>query len=149
MVAVTGWTCPECGRLFGRSKQSHDCAPGMTLEEYFSTGPPHERPVFDAVMRHLERVGPVHADVVSVGIFLKNPRKFAELRPMQRWVAVSFSLSRRARHPTIVRKVIEYRARYFHVANLAQPADLDDALCELLTAAYEEAASQDAADVHR
>ena len=26
---VTGWTCPECGRLFGRSGQSHDCAPGL------------------------------------------------------------------------------------------------------------------------
>ena len=138
---VAGWTCPECGRLFGRARQSHDCAPGMTLEEYFSSGPPHERPVFDAVMRHLAGVGPVHADVVSVGIFLKNPRKFAELRPMRQWVAVSFSLRRHARHHTIVRKVVEYSGRYFHVANVAHPADLDDALCELLTEAYAEAAS--------
>ena len=137
---MKGWTCPECGRLFGRTAQSHDCAPGMTLEEYFSTGPPHERPVFDAIMAHLATVGPVHADVVSVGIFLKNPRKFAELRPMQRWVAVSFSLRRRARHPTIVRKVIEYHGRYFHIANVAGPEDLDEALRELLTEAYEDAA---------
>src|SRR5947208_14545401 len=40
------WTCPACGRQFGRNKQSHECAPAMSLEEYFSTGPPHERPVF-------------------------------------------------------------------------------------------------------
>ena len=94
------------------------------------------RPVFDAVMRHLETVGPVHLDIVSVGIFLKNPHKFAELRPMQRWVAISFALNRSARHRTITRKVVPYGATYWHVANVAGPADLDDELCELLTEAY-------------
>jgi hypothetical protein len=113
----------------------------MTVDEYFSTGPAHERPVFDAVMDHLAGVGPVHVEPVSVGIFLKNPRKFAELRPMQRWVALSFSLPRPARHRTIVRKVVRYGGRYFHVANIAEPADLDDGLGELLTEAYHVAAA--------
>ncbi|MGE0139815.1 MAG: DUF5655 domain-containing protein [Ilumatobacteraceae bacterium] len=133
---MAAWTCPDCGRLFGRVRQSHDCAPGMALDEYFSTGPTHERPIFDAVMAHLASVGPVHADVVSVGIFLKNPRKFAELRPKDRWVAVSFSLDRRAQHRTITRKVIEYGSRYWHVANVASTDDLDDALLGLLSEAY-------------
>ena len=132
------WVCPECGRQFGRNKQSHDCAPAMSLDEYFETGPPHERPVFDAVMTHLRTLGPVHVEPVSVGIFLKSPRKFAELRPMQRWVALSFSLRRRATHRTIVRKVMPYGGRYYHVANLAAPDDFDDALQALLTEAYEE-----------
>ena len=138
---VNGWTCPECGRLFGRAGQSHDCAPGLSLEEYFSTGPDHERPVFDAVMAHVITVGPVHADVVSVGIFLKNPHKFAELRPMQRWVAVSFPLRRRARHRTITRKVITDGNRYWHTANVARPGDLDDELRALLTEAYHTAST--------
>ena len=30
---MTGWTCPECGRLFARARQGHDCAPGLTLDE--------------------------------------------------------------------------------------------------------------------
>lgn len=137
--AVVGWTCRECGRLFGRAGQAHDCAPGLTLEEYFCTGPAHERAVFDAVVQHLASVGPVHIDTVAVGIFLKNPQKFAELRPMQRWVAVSFSLRRRARHRTITRKVIEYGARFWHVANVATPDDLDVALRDLLTEAYHDA----------
>ena len=90
-------------------------------------------------MAHFDTVGPVHGDVVSVGIFLKNPTKFAELRPMQKWVAVSFSLSRRAQHRTITRKVVEYGDRFWHRANVATPADLDDALCDLLTEAYSNA----------
>lgn len=137
---VAEWTCPECGRLFGRVRQGHDCAPGLTLEQYFATGPPHERPVFDAVMEHLAAVGPVHTDVVSVGIFLKNPRKFAELRPMQRWVAMWFALPRRAAHRTITRKVVEDGGRYWHVANLRGPDDVDDDLRSLLTESYVAAA---------
>jgi hypothetical protein len=133
---VGEWICSECGRLFGRAGQSHDCAPGLTLEEYFATGPPHERPIFDAVMAYLETLGPVHTDVVSVGVFLKNPRKFAELRPKDRWVAISFSLRRRAQHPTITRKVIEYGARYWHVANVRGVDDVDAALLDLLAEAY-------------
>jgi hypothetical protein len=111
----------------------------MTLDEYFSTGPAHERPIFDAVMRHLATVGPVHVEPVSVGIFLKNPRKFAELRPMQSWVAVSFLLSRPARHRTIVRKVVAYGGRYYHVANVTKAADVDAPLRALLTEAYDQA----------
>lgn len=139
---MAGWTCPQCGRMFARQRQGHDCAPGLSLDEYFATGPAHERPVFDAVMRHLAAVGPVHVDPVSVGVFLKNPRKFAELRPMRRWVALSFFLRRVATHRTIVRKVVGYHSRYLHVANLAGPDDLDASLGALLTEAYHDAAAQ-------
>src|SRR5512143_2443089 len=102
---MPAWTCPECGRRFGRVKQSHECAPAMRLDEYFATGPPHERPVFDAVMAHLERVGPVHVEPVSVGIFLKRARTFAELRPMVKWESLSFVLSRTVDHPAISRRL--------------------------------------------
>jgi hypothetical protein len=108
----------------------------MSLEEYFATGPQHERPIFEAVMKHLQNVGPVHVEAVSVGIFLKRARTFAELRPMQRWVALSFSLGRTVRHPTITKKVVPYRGRYFHVANVRSPKDVDVELSGLLTEAY-------------
>ena len=138
---MDGWTCPHCGRLFGKAGQSHDSAPGLSLDEYFATGPAHERPVFDAVMAHLATVGPVHTDAVSVGVFLKNPHKIAELRPMQRWVAVAFPLPRRAHHRTITRKVVAVGHRYWHVANVAGPDDLDEALRDLLTEAYHTASA--------
>jgi hypothetical protein len=108
----------------------------MGLEEYFSTGPAHERPIFDAVMRHLETVGPVHIEPVSVGIFLKRARSFAELRPMQRWVALSFSLAHPVVHKSITKKVQLYGGRYYHVANLSSPEDLDDQIRGWLTEAY-------------
>jgi len=133
------WTCPECGRQFRRTRQSHECSPAMTLDEYFATGPPHERPVFEAVMAHLATLGPVHVEPVSVGIFIKRDGSFMELRPMERWVAMSFPLRRRARHRTIVRKVMQWHGRYYHIANVRQPEDLDDALLDLITESYADA----------
>ena len=69
---MPAWTCPECQRRFARKGQSHECSPAMSLDEYFSTGPDRERPIFEAVMAHLDTVGPVHVEPVSVGIFLKR-----------------------------------------------------------------------------
>jgi hypothetical protein len=134
--AVAAWVCPKCRRRFARAAQSHECAPAMTLEDYFSTGPAFERPIFDAVMRRLEGVGAVHIEPVSVGIFLKRARSFAELRPMTRWVALWFSLPHPVAHPLITRKVQRYGSRYYHVANLRGPDDVDDALAGCLTEAY-------------
>jgi hypothetical protein len=108
----------------------------MSLDEYFSTGPERERPIFQAVMRHLDTVGPVHVEPVSVGIFLKRARSFVQLRPMRQWVAMSFTLSRPVHHPSITKKVQPYHGRYYHVANLRGPDDLDDALRGYLTEAY-------------
>ncbi len=133
---MPAWTCPDCGRRFARKGQGHECAPALTVEEYFSTGPAHERPIYEAVMAHLDTVGDVHVEPVSVGIFLKRARSFAELRPMTRWVALHFSLARRVSHPTIVRKPAEYHGRYHHVANLRTPAELDDELKGWLTESY-------------
>ena len=75
---MAGWICPQCARLFKRHGQSHECAPALSIEEYFATGPERERPIFEAVMAHLDRVGPVHVEPVSVGIFLKSTRTFAQ-----------------------------------------------------------------------
>jgi hypothetical protein len=133
---MPAWDCPKCRRRFARVNQGHECAPAMSLDEYFSTGPAFERPIFEAVMRHLDTIGPVHIEPVSVGIFLKRARSFAQLRPMTKWVALSFSLAHPVQHRAITRKVMQYHGRYWHVANLRGADDLDDPLRAGLTEAY-------------
>jgi hypothetical protein len=113
----------------------------MTLTEYFSTGPEMEKPIFDAVMAYLDTLGPVHVEPVSVGIFFKQPRKFAQLRPMQRWVALSFSLPHRVDHRLMTRKPIAHGGRYYCVINLRRPEDLDNEIRSWLTEAYLDSSS--------
>ena len=108
----------------------------MSLEEYFETGPPFERPIFDAVMAGLADVGSIHVEPVSVGIFLKRSRTFAELRPMTRWVAASFSLQRTITSARISRKVYDAGQSKYHVVNVRGPDEVDDELLGWLTEAY-------------
>ena len=130
------WVCPDCGRQFGRVRQGHECAPAMGLEEYLATGPPFERPVVEAVLAGLADVGPIHVEPVSVGIFLKRSRTFSELRPLTRWMAVSFSIPRVKPSTRIARKVIPHGSLFHHVVNVTRPEEVDDQLLGWLSEAY-------------
>lgn len=130
------WTCPDCGRRFGRARQGHECAPAMTVEGYFSTGPPHERPVYEAVAAHLATLDDVYTEPVSVGIFFKRSRTFAQLRPLTKWVALSFTLERRLDSDRLARKVLSEGNRHYHVVNLRSPDEVDDTVRAWLTEAW-------------
>ncbi|HEY8543909.1 MAG TPA: DUF5655 domain-containing protein [Acidimicrobiales bacterium] len=129
------WTCPDCDRRF-RRRQRHECSPAMTVEEYFATGPPHERPVFDAVMAHVDTLPDVHVEPLSVGIYLKRAQTFAVLTPKTRWVALGFSLPRVETGVRIARKVEPAGPRWWHTVNLRGPGDVDDQVRDWLTEAY-------------
>jgi hypothetical protein len=109
----------------------------MTLEEYFAAdGPPFERPIFDAVHGHLTTLGPLHLEPVSVGLFFKRSRTFVELRPMTRWMVLSFILSRRVDDPRITRVVTVSGNRVYHQTKLRSPDDVDEQVRDWLTDAY-------------
>ena len=130
------WRCPDCGRQFGRRRQQHDCAPALTLEEYFATGPAHEWPVFEAVRDHLARYDDIHIEPLAVGIFFKRKRAFVQLRPMKRWVALCLMLPRRVEDPRITRKVVDTGRSFYHVANIAGPEQVDETVRGWLDEAY-------------
>ena len=130
------WTCPECARSFGRRNQSHECAPALTVEEYFATGPEFERPIFEVVRAHLESLGPVVVEPVQVGVFFKRSRTFAELRPKTRWVTLSFILPAQVMAERVSRRVRISSARTYHETKLREPADVDDEVLAWLTEAY-------------
>ena len=133
---MPAWVCPECQRQFGRRNQSHECAPGMSEAEYFATGPAFERHVYDAVAAHLETLGPLRVEYVSVGIFFKRARTFAELRPMRDRVRLSFWLSRRLKHPRIVKAYHGAGLRSAYFVDLRAAQDVDDQVRDWLAEAY-------------
>jgi hypothetical protein len=108
----------------------------MTLEEYFSTGPERERPIYEAVKAHLDTLGPIVVEPVSLGIFLKRPARVAQLRPATKWVDLSLSLAQPVQDRRIVRKPVDYGGRWWHVARLVGPEDVDDVVRAWLTEAY-------------
>jgi hypothetical protein len=117
----------------------------MSLDEFFDGSPQRERPIFEAVMSHIDQLGPVVVEPVSVGILFKAGPVFAELRPRKRWVALSFTLPVKLQSARLSRKVIPTSAtqqRWYHVINLTEAAQVDDEVRDWLTEAYLAAADR-------
>lgn len=129
------WQCPDCGRSFGRVRQSHECVPALSLREYLARQPVAQRGIYEAVLSTLKKLGDVDIDAVEVGIMIKRARTFCELRPKRHAVSLSFKLSRALDHPRIA-KVIQtsaHRAACFF--DLRAPADVDAELRAWIRAA--------------
>ena len=110
----------------------------MTLEEYFSTGPSFERPVFDAVIAHLGTLGEPFLEPVSVGIFVKRDGvSVLQLRPMTKWVALGLFLPRTVRDRRISRKPIPAGRIVYHVVNVRGPDDIDEVVQGWITESWE------------
>jgi hypothetical protein len=108
----------------------------MSIDEYFATGSAFERPIYDAVFAHLDSVGPLYVEFVSVGIFFKRLRTFAELRPARDRVVLSVLLSRIVKHPRITRTLKGSGQRFAYFINLYAPRDVDDDIRDWLSEAY-------------
>lgn len=138
--AVSRWTCPACDREFARAGQSHTCVPGCTVDECFAGRPPIQRAIYDLLIGHLETLGPVHADAVRVGVFLKHDRKLAEVRPKARGLSLALMLPRTVDDPRVRRKVRTSADRVVHFLTLVDTDDVDEPVLDLLTEAYVAAA---------
>ncbi|HEV7523360.1 MAG TPA: DUF5655 domain-containing protein [Acidimicrobiia bacterium] len=133
------WTCPRCDREFARAHQSHTCLPGNSVDETFRGKPPEFRAIFAAVMDRLRPLGPVHADAVQVGVFLKSDRKLAELRPKSRWMSCSFYVSRVVDDARVARSIRISATRVANEVKLRTVDDVDDQLGAWLSEAFAEA----------
>ena len=133
---MSRWTCPKCAREFGRAGQSHVCFPALTPDDTFARHPREQRAAYDAVMTHLQDLGPVHEDAVEVGVFLKHHRKIAELRPMKRWLALYVCLPRRVTSSRVTRTFAPSGGRTWHVIRLHAADDVDDQVKSWLSEAY-------------
>jgi predicted transport protein len=134
---MSRWICPACDREFARERQSHICVPGCTVEESFAPWPAEWREIYDLLVEHLATLGPVHEDAVSVGVFLKNERKFAEVRPKARSLNLALVLDHPVRDPRFVRTVPGIAGRTWHFLKLTGVADVDDDVRGWLTDAYD------------
>ena len=130
------WICPGCDREFVRVAQSHICVPGGTVDDSFAGRPPVQRDIYDVVLTHLQSLGPVYADAVRVGVFLKRQSKLAEARPMATGLALSIVLPRWTEHPRFTRRMRISTDRIAHVVKLKAVADVDDEVRAWLTEAY-------------
>jgi Domain of unknown function (DUF5655) len=130
------WFCPHCGRRFGKPNQSHECEPGLTLDEYLSRQPAERRSTYRAVLKVLAKLGPLDVDPVEVGIMIKRSRTFCELRPKRDSVELSFKLSRPLADPKIHRTIRSSAHRQVYFVHLRSAKEVDAKVQGWLAEAY-------------
>ena len=131
------WSCPDCGRSFGREGQSHSCVPAGTLDESFRGRPDWYRDAFERVAAHLRGLGEVVVEPVQVGVFFKRARSFAELRPMKSALRVEFLLSRQLDDPRIAKALPMSTNRIAYVVDTHSLEEVDETLLAWLAEAYD------------
>jgi hypothetical protein len=134
---VARWICPNCEREFGRVRQAHVCAPGITVQELLSRHPAWVAEIYTAVIDALRAAGPVHEDAVDVGIFLKSDRSIAQFRPQARSVQLWIFLPYPLENGRVSRVVATGIDRYVNLVKLTSPAEVDEKLRAWLTESYD------------
>ena len=109
------------------------------MAETFRGRPPEFALIFAEILAYLETLGPVHADAVQVGVFLKSDRKLAEVRPKSRWLSCNLYLPRELDDARVARRLRLSAARVVNEVKLRSVDDVDDQLRAWLAEAFDEA----------
>lgn len=84
-----------------------------------------QRKIYDAIEKYVRTLGPVKVDPVTVGVFFKRTRTFAEVRAKKTCVVLEMLHSRVIEDPRIA-KVFKLSAnRAAHFVELERVADFD------------------------
>jgi hypothetical protein len=108
----------------------------MSADTWFEGRPGELRGIYDAVARHLHRLGPVHIEAVGVGFLIKRKRTIAELRPRQVGFALSFIVRRELHHERLTRRLPLPKGQVCHFVVLERSADVDAQVRASLTEAF-------------
>jgi len=73
------WTCPDCGRRFARTGQTHSCSTA-TVDDHFPPSDAAGRQLFNAFQAMVAASGPYELDVIGRGVgFRGRSRVFARV----------------------------------------------------------------------
>ena len=131
------WTCPACGRTFGRTGQGHLCVPVRTLDEFFAAQPAKLRDVFEAVVDHMSQLEDVILEPGDSYLMLKRDRKFAALTARRRWVRMWFILPYTVEDERIQSHTRATDGGVAHFVQLRGSDDVDDTVRGWLTESYD------------
>jgi hypothetical protein len=129
------WQCPDCKRRFANHNQSHSCG-RYDLKTHFEGKPAEIRAIFDAVLKLIQRRGPVVVLPEKTRIAFQVRMSFAQLTPRSRWVDGHVVLARRMEHPRFRRIDTISPRNHVHHFRLTSLSDVDLEMEKWLTEAY-------------
>ncbi len=129
------WRCGKCGHRFVTKNLWHSCG-RYRLADHFKEKPRELRKTFDRLVALAKACGPVTVYAQKTRIVLQARIRFASVVVRRDWLDAGIWLKRRAAHPRLARVESFGRLGYGLHFRLRQPADVDDALRDLVREAY-------------
>lgn len=130
------WTCPECGQRFVTARMRHSCV--RLTEDDFFRGREEQRPLYDALLAFVRRVGPVTVNVNKTRISFQARARFVSVNRVTRsGLACHVWLKRRLDSSRFTRIDRLPPSDYVHHFALTDPAQLDAEAAGWIAEAYE------------
>ena len=120
------WSCPECGRTFARTKQTHVCGT-WTVEEHLEGADERALDLFRQFVSIVESSGDFEFAPTSRQIGLRGARRiFAGVRLTKRGLEGYLDLPRRVESPAFHHVAPYTKKLSVHHFVLERPEQLDD-----------------------
>lgn len=129
------WTCPQCGRQFANSHQSHVCA-RHTLAEHLEGKPAAIISLYRQLEAVIQSMGPVIVVPEKTRIAFQVRMSFAAVMLKQRWIDGHVVLSRRVESPRFRRIESISPRNHVHAFRLSSLQEIDAELTGWIAEAY-------------
>jgi hypothetical protein len=113
---------------------SHSCG-HHTIEEHFDGKRPEIREVFDALVRTVRSIGPVHVYAQKTRIVFQTRGRFVAVTPRKSHLGGHIWLKRSRPHP-LVHRIDALGRDFVHNFRLTPGKGMDEGFCDLLREAY-------------
>lgn len=129
------WTCPKCGRIFEKAKQSHSCRQ-ISLEEHFNKKQ-KAREIFDYLVKEIEKkIGECRIISIPCCVHLYGNYDFLAALPKKDKLETRFSLGRVLDSSRLKQSVPVSSKYYKNCIDLKNTTDVDKELIGWLKEAY-------------
>ena len=127
MSAASGaslWRCPRCGRGFANRNQTHTC--GLAgIESHFAGKSAEVRAIYDALVKLVERCGPVTVLPEKTRIAFQVRMSFAAVSVRKNHLVGHFVFARRLEDPRFLRVETYSPKNHLHAFRIDRLEDLD------------------------
>jgi hypothetical protein len=129
------WTCPQCGRPFANSHQSHACA-RHTLTEHLEGKPASIIALYRQLEAVIQSMGPVIVVPEKTRIAFQVRMSFAAVMLKHRWIDGHVVLARRVESPRFRRIESISPRNHVHAFRLSALEEIDAELTAWIAEAY-------------
>ena len=129
------WTCPRCGRIFGKEKQPHTCRK-VDLEQHFRNKI-KAKDIFDFLVKQInEKIGKCQIISIPCCVHLYGKYDFLAALPKKDRLEIRFSLDKVLNSPRL-KQSVPVSSKYFkNCIDLNTKEEVNSELIKWLNEAY-------------